>query len=179
MNDLSFRKWAIHQHDVVCNQKYNDDLPYSFHLKLVESNVKNYKHLISDVASPENGFISEYYRALAGAIGHDLIEDARVTYNDINNIAGESIADIIYCLTDEKGKNRDERHSDIYFEELAKNEIAVFVKLCDIIANVKFGMLTNSSMLKKYRKEFPRLREKLYNSRFDELFTDLEKLLKL
>lgn len=177
--DTSFRAWAIKQHDIVCNQKYNEDLPYSFHLKAVESNVEKYKHLLSREVNFENDYLHEYDKAKGGAIGHDLIEDARVTYNDINNFVGESIADIIYCLTDEKGKNRSERHSETYYTELKKNEIAVFVKLCDILANLKFGLLTNSRMFGMYKKEFPKLKEKLYIEKYDELFTDIENILKL
>jgi len=174
-----FRKWAYKKHDVDCNQKYNGNLPYSFHLGIVESHVEKYGEILSFGRSSETEMKSEHMMAIMGAIGHDLIEDARVTYNDLEHKVGKNVANIIYCLTDEKGRNRNERHSDIYFEELAKNEIAVFVKLCDIISNVKFSLLTNSSMYNKYRKEYPYLKEKLYNNRFDVLFTDLEKLLKL
>ena len=176
---MDFREWAIKQHDIVCNQKYNGDLPYSFHLKAVESNVEKYRYLLSEGRQSILDFLSEYQIALAGAIGHDLIEDARVTYNDVSGEAGIHIADLIYCLTDDKGKNRSERHSDKYYSELKKNELAVFVKLCDILANLKFSLLTNSRMFDMYKKEFPKLKEKLYLGRWDILFTDIENILKL
>jgi (p)ppGpp synthase/HD superfamily hydrolase len=165
-----FREFAVNQHDVVCNQKYGDMHPYSFHLDLVVSQVKQF---YNDV-----GFTNvEKINVLCGAIGHDLIEDARVTYNDIKHRVGDGVADIIYCCTEEKGKNRDERHSEKYFNELKENELAVFVKLCDIIANVKYSLLTNSSMYNKYKKEYPKVKEKLYIDRYQELFVYLEKLL--
>lgn len=28
-------KWCTEQHDIVCNQKYDDIIPYLFHLKKV------------------------------------------------------------------------------------------------------------------------------------------------
>ena len=36
--------------------------------------------------------------------GHDLIEDTRVSYNDVKGQLGEEAADIIYALTNEKVK---------------------------------------------------------------------------
>ncbi len=37
-----FREWVINQHDVVCNQKYDGNQPYSNHLKFVEAQAKKY-----------------------------------------------------------------------------------------------------------------------------------------
>lgn len=174
-----FKKWAINQHDVECNQKYDKTLPYSYHLLLVESNVVKYGHLLNRGRLNTTEWLSEYHIALMAAIGHDLIEDARVTYNDVKKVGGWNVADIIYCLTDDKGKNRKERHSDRYFEDLKGNELAVFVKLCDVLANIKYSSLTNSRMLDVYKKEFPNLKKKLYINRWDELFTDIENIIKL
>lgn len=186
---IQFKQFCINQHDTECNQKYDKTKPYSYHLELVASKVDKFKHLLSD----ENDF--EYEIAYCAAWGHDLIEDARTTYNDIiqkkihakngygiaasyPNISRE-VADIIYALTDEKGKNRAERHSDKYFDELSQNDLAVFVKLCDIIANVQYSILMESRMFEAYRDEFPRLKQKLYKFKYDEMFVYLEKLLSL
>ena len=168
MND--FREWAINQHDVVCNQKYDGNQPYSNHLKYVEAQVDKFSHLLS---------LSDYTLVLQGAIGHDLIEDARVTYNNIVEKAGHEVADIIYACTESKGKNRDERRSKQYYEELGKNELAVYVKLCDIIANVVYSLLTGSSMIEKYRKENSKTYDYLYLKKYNEMFVYLEKLLTL
>ncbi len=93
--------------------------------------------------------------------GHDLIEDTRVTYNDVLHRAsmhegkyhGERIADIIYVLTNEKGKTRKERANDKYYEGIRATPGAVFIKLCDRIANVKYGVMVAGSMVGKYEKE--------------------------
>jgi (p)ppGpp synthase/HD superfamily hydrolase len=114
-----------------------------------------------------------------GAWGHDLIEDARVTYNDIRNNRGQPMADIIYACTELRGRDRNERHGAEYFKTLNDNRLAVFVKLCDIIANVTFSMLTGSTMYDKYRKEYPHMREELYGHtvEFEDMFLHLERLL--
>ena len=85
--------------------------------------------------------------------GHDLIEDTRVSYNDVKDHLGQEAADIIYALTNEKGKNRKERANDKYYEGIRNTKGAVFVKLCDRIANVQYSKMTGSRMFEMYKKE--------------------------
>lgn len=185
---IEFRQFCINQHDIECNQKYDKTKPYSFHLGLVASKVDKFKHLLSD------GTNFEYEIAWCSAWGHDLIEDARTTYNDIVKLSiypkkthgvkiypsiSNQVADVIYALTDEKGKKRGDRHSDKYFDELVQNDLAVFVKLCDVIANVQYSILMESRMYEAYKGEFPRLKQKLYKSKYAEMFDYLENLLSL
>jgi len=168
---MDFKNYCIKQHDIVCNQKYDTALPYSFHLKMVTAQSIKWKHLLSSKVEVQ---ITEM-----GAWGHDLIEDARVTYNDIRNIAGVPVADLIYACTDEKGKNRKERHNDNYFLNLSQNKLAIYVKLCDVISNVLYSLMTNSSMYKKYKSEFPNLKNKIYVKEYEVMFDYIEKLLTL
>jgi len=153
-----FYKFAVDRHDIYCNQKYDKKLPYSFHLEMV---AKQASLFASKVIRDE-----DIYLVLSGCYGHDLIEDARLTYNDILNVWGYELAEIIYLCT----------HSKQYYEELATNELAVFVKLCDIIANVKYSLLTNSTMLDKYRTEYSKVTDYLYLEKYDEMFKYLDKL---
>ena len=170
-------------HDVDCNQKYDKTLPYSFHLMAVLAQAEKYRDLIPS---------SDWYIMRISAVGHDLIEDARMTYNDVKALTincvearyggyvshNIEIADVIYACTEEKGKNRFERHSQKFFDELKVNRLAVFIKLCDIMANVLYSMLKNSSMYEKYKEEFPNLKQQLYvPGEYDKLWEDLEKLL--
>lgn len=170
MTHLEFYEFCVNQHDVVCNQKYDNRHPYSFHLESVRNEAVKWKYVLNQLQPKE---ISE---VLSGAIGHDLIEDARLTYNDIKDKVGVEVADIIYACTEEKGRSRKERHSDAYFQGLKENKLATFVKLCDIISNVKYSLLTNSSMLIKYRAEYSNVREKLFREEFEPMFIHLEKL---
>ncbi|MDC7250821.1 MAG: hypothetical protein PQJ49_12965, partial [Sphaerochaetaceae bacterium] len=163
----NWRDFCYHQHDTVCNQKYGDDLPYSFHLYAVEAQVYKFVHLLEPktISNKHNNFKSIdkrlYDLIVMAAIGHDLIEDARMTYNDIvkvinteefgNSLAAQMVAEIIYCVTDEKGKTRADRKSDKYYKELKANKHAVFVKLCDIAANTLYSKLTGNSMYDKYK----------------------------
>jgi (p)ppGpp synthase/HD superfamily hydrolase len=82
-----------------------------------------------------------------------LIEDCRVSYNDVKEQLGQEAADIIYAVTNEKGKNRKERANDKYYEGIRNTPGAVFVKLCDRIANVQYSKMTKSRMFEMYKKE--------------------------
>jgi (p)ppGpp synthase/HD superfamily hydrolase len=86
---------------------------------------------------------------------HDTIEDTRVSYNDVKNQLGDEVADIVYAVTNDKGKNRKERAGDKYYEGIRNTPGAVFVKLCDRIANVQYGKMTKSRMFEMYKKENP------------------------
>lgn len=142
-------------HDVDVNQKYAGAraLPYSFHLDMVAAQAVLFGNL-TDISN----------NALTFALyGHDAIEDARLTYNDLTLKAKELISsevfnqmavDAIYYCTECRGKNRDERHSAEYYTGLCTRPNAIYVKLCDIIANVKFSLLENSSMFNKYKSEW-------------------------
>jgi len=184
----NFRELIYNQHDVVCNQKYGGYLPYSFHLKAVEAQGVKFIHLIkdTDITNPNNihsSWVSLKTIVRAALIAHDSIEDARFTYNDVadkvglnNAIAAEMVADIVYCVTDEKGRNRKERKNDKYYAELRANKLAIFVKLADLAANTLFSKLTGSSMYEKYKTEFPHFKDELYCEEFKEFFDYVENL---
>lgn len=165
----SFQLWAFEQHDVVCNQKYDKRHPYSFHLEMVDKVAHQFQHLLKDDEEAECVFMAVW--------GHDLIEDARLTYNDVLQASSFEVAEIIYACTEEKGRNRAERHSDSYYAGLKANRLATYVKLCDIIANVKYSLLTNSSMYKKYKVEFEKFHTSTYRPEFDEMYDYLHRLL--
>ena len=73
--------------------------------------------------------------------------------NDVKTELGREAADIIYAVTNDKGKNRKERAGDKYYEGIRNTPGAVFLKLCDRIANVQYGKMTKSRMFEMYKKE--------------------------
>jgi (p)ppGpp synthase/HD superfamily hydrolase len=127
-----------------------------------------YLHLIPEL---ENKTIVQ-----KGVLGHDLIEDARVSYNDIKELVGYEVAEIIFLCTENKGRNRLARKSKEFYEDLATNELAVFVKLCDIIANSTFSKQSGSSMFSKYQSEWTKVKQILYTDKYKEIFDELDKL---
>jgi (p)ppGpp synthase/HD superfamily hydrolase len=155
------REWCIDQHRKT-NHFYDTYLPYEFHLRMVYEAANDFKHLLDDT---KDYYTGESYRGprqeqvtlrnvcLLAVWGHDLIEDTRVSYNDVLNHLGQEAADIIYAVTNEKGKNRYERANNKYYEGIRNTPGAVFVKLCDRIANVQYGKMTKSRMFDMYKKE--------------------------
>ena len=141
---------------------YDVYLPYEFHLRMVNNVYEDFKHLLDDT---KDYFTGELYRGpqqdqvtlkdacRRASFGHDLIEDTRVSYNDVKNKLGQEAADIIYAVTNDKGKNRKERAGVNYYKGIRETPGAVFVKLCDRIANVQYGKMTKSRMFEIYEKE--------------------------
>lgn len=135
-------EWCIEQHRAT-NHYYDQYLPYEFHLRMVAQVADDFLHL------PEN----RWSDLVLACWGHDLIEDARVSYNDCKKELGEYVADIIFAVTNEKGKCRAERANDDYYKLIHETPGAVFVKLCDRIANVQYSKLTKSKMHEVYLGE--------------------------
>ncbi|MEK6884240.1 MAG: phosphohydrolase, partial [Nanoarchaeota archaeon] len=63
------------------------------------------------------------------------------------------VADIVYAVSNEKGKNRKQRANDKYYEGIRRTPFATFVKLCDRLANVTYSLDTNSKMFSVYQQE--------------------------
>jgi len=137
------RLYAIQQHKLV--NHYYDDKPYSYHLKMVVDVAKKYIHLIPKDKRDE---------VLSACWLHDIIEDARETYNDVKSQTNEFVADLVYAVTNEKGKTRKERANEKYYLGIQNTPYASFVKICDRIANVKYSKENrNNRMFLKYKEE--------------------------
>ena len=142
---MNYVDWCIEQHRKT-NHFYDRYLPYEFHLRMVNNVYEDFQHLLDEE-------LNDYCGKAVWA--HDLIEDTRVSYNDVKNQLGEEVANIVYAVTNDKGKNRKERAGDKYYEGIRNTPGAVFVKLCDRIANVQYGKMTKSRMFEMYKKENP------------------------
>jgi (p)ppGpp synthase/HD superfamily hydrolase len=183
---MSKSNWCIEQHRKT-NHFYSEYLPYEFHLRMVYQVGQDFKHLLDDkldyyTGNPNNkdGYVTLRDACLVATWGHDLIEDCRVSYNDVKTHLGQEAADIVYAVTNEKGKNRAERANEKYYQGIRETPGAVFVKLCDRIANVQYSKMTKSRMFEMYSKENPKFEKMLgrhtdYNH-LESMFEYLENL---
>jgi (p)ppGpp synthase/HD superfamily hydrolase len=154
------KQWCIDQHRNT-NHFYDTYLPYEFHLRMVNQVAQDYRHLLDNDKDYYTGEpivnpiiqVSLAKACMLATWGHDLIEDTRVSYNDVKEHLGQEAADIVYAVTNEKGKNRKERGGIKYYEGIRQTPGAVFVKLCDRIANVQYSKMTKSRMFEMYKKE--------------------------
>lgn len=156
---------AISYHEKT-NQRYGDDdsLPYGYHL------VNVVQTAITNLSVSGEGI---HYLVFAAAF-HDAIEDARLTYNDVLKEAGRLLGtdygqdiaatEIVYALTNEKGRTRDERANNKYYEGILETAGARYIKLCDRYANMLYSLTESKKcgMSTKYKKELPSFFEKLY-----------------
>ena len=155
----SIRQSAHELHQSV-NQTYGDNLPYGFHLDMVVDGIRRYGHL---VCVCENDVLPLFF----GGYYHDSIEDARLTYNDVMNEARQWMTDeqalmateIVYALTNDKGRTRAERAGEKYYQGIRETPYAPFVKLCDRLANITFSCSeedgVNTRMREIYKSEMP------------------------
>ena len=152
---------AAHKLHESVNQVYGDDLPYSLHLDMVAEGINSYGHL---VCAREEDVVPLYF----GSFFHDSIEDTRQTYHDIMKRARKWMkedqalmaTEIVYALTNDKGRTRAERAGEKYYEGIRQTPYAPFVKLCDRLANVTYSCSVDngrvgSRMREIYKEEMP------------------------
>lgn len=160
------RKYAIKCHRDASH--LYDGLPYWNHLYAVVGVAERFGHLIPQ---------ESWETVISSCWCHDVIEDTRQTYNDVKAATNEQVAEIVYALTNEKGKNRKERANAKYYFGIKTTPFATFVKMCDRIANVEYSIQTGSRMYEVYQKE-REFAATLYDRHYLEMFEHLQDLLK-
>ncbi len=136
------KEYAFNKHKEV-NHHY-DDKPYSFHLQAVADVAQKY---CSRSKEEKDSIVAACYC-------HDIIEDCRESYNDVlKETDSLVVTEIVYAVTNEKGRNRGERANEKYYEGIRNTKFASFVKLCDRVANVTYSKASGSGMFEKYRAE--------------------------
>lgn len=162
------KNYAIRCH-AETNHLY-DGWPYSLHLEMVYQYGLKYKHLVNN---------KEIDEVLAACWVHDVIEDARQTYNDVKKVTNERVADIAYVLTNNKGKSREDRANLDYYHSIYLTAYAGFVKICDRLANMKYSKEKGSRMFEVYKQEHARFFAHLYSPQYSEMFKEMEELLEI
>ena len=157
------RECAHMLHESV-NQQYDKKHPYGFHLDMVADSVFKYGHLI---CQSEHDVLPLFF----GAFYHDSIEDARMSYNDVTRAArlfmddeqAYMAAEMVYALTNDKGRTRAERAGERYYQGIRETLYAPFLKLADRLANTTYSFThcnkENVHMKEVYREEMPHFLE--------------------
>jgi (p)ppGpp synthase/HD superfamily hydrolase len=143
------------------SQSYDEVFPYEKHLDDVVEVMKRF------------GFSGKY---IIASYCHDLLEDSAISYNKIKIHFGEEVAEMVYCVTDELGRNRKEKKSKT-LPKTASNPDAIILKLADRIANIEHG-----GKIDMYAKEYSEFKGALYlNTPSDgqKMWAHLDRLLKL
>ena len=99
---------------------------------------------------------------LIAAFLHDTLEDTTLTYSKIKDKFGIKVAELVYAITNELGRNRLERHNRT-LPKVQADPKAIILKLSDRIANIKHGIETkNKEKFLMYKEEYPEFRNELY-----------------
>lgn len=163
------KDYAIRRHREV-NHHYDAVHSYAYHLQMTVDVANRFIYLIPEADRAD---------VLGGCWVHDIIEDARETYNNVKKATNKVIAEYAYACTNEKGRNRKERANKKYYDGIKTYKHATFIKLCDRIANVTFSIENKSSMSAMYAKEFEDFYDNLYDGRYQDMWDHLKELLGL
>jgi len=154
MNETKAKEFALTAHK---GQMYGTK-DYSFHLEAVVAVAKNFN-------------LNE--NIVAACWLHDTMEDCKISFQDVKNVCGETVAELVYCVTDELGRNRKERKEKTY-PKILGNKDALCVKLCDRIANLQQSITDkNIGLLSMYLKEHKEFREKLFSENVSAVLMEL------
>ena len=163
------------------NQTYDHVHPYGFHLDMVADSVYKFGHLI---CAGETDILPMIF----GAYFHDSIEDARQTYNDVMRTAKKWMDDeqaltateIVYALTNDKGRTRNERAGEKYYRGIRETAYAPFMKMADRLANITYSFThdnaDNAHMKQVYQTEHPHFLEAIRTEKKDIRYTIPEEM---
>ena len=173
-------RYSAHSLHASVNQNYDQVHPYGYHLDMVAKLVQRYGYYVcSDEA--------DVLPLLFGAYYHDAIEDARRTYNDVLRTARQFMdeeqallaAEIVYALTNDKGRTRAERAGERYYQGIRSTPYAPLVKLADRLANATYSFRhlnekndfsgLNAQMREVYRREMPHFLQSITVPNTDDL----------
>lgn len=129
------------------DQKYGETHAYTRHLYDVSKVLERFKFLDEDLQ--------------VAAWLHDTVEDTTATVDEIMDMFGINVADIVQRVTNEPGVNRKARHA-LTYPKIQASDDATTLKLADRIANVEFSIENESSQLEMYTKEHTAFKKALY-----------------
>jgi (p)ppGpp synthase/HD superfamily hydrolase len=132
--------------DANCVYGEEENKSYMLHIRMVVDFLIVHKAIFTSLKDSIN--------TVGAAYCHDLIEDAKQTYNDINKIAGKDVADITLGVTDVPAENRLMKHL-LTMGKTVRDYRAIILKLADIYCNTFYSKGSGSSMYKKYVEEYP------------------------
>lgn len=141
-------------------QRVHGDQQYGIH---------PYKYHLDKVVGYANKFNGTPTQKLAARL-HDTIEDTSVTKAEVASRFGPEVAEVVDLVS-----NLDKTIPNwkrLTYERVRSNPDAVFVKLCDRMANT-----AERGKIEKYKKEYPLFKQVLHREgEYDEMWSVLDRL---
>lgn len=149
------KSFAIKKHG---DQKYGT-YPYEVHL----TNVVNV--LLRNNILPTTEDTIDLW---IGAWLHDVLEDTNATKEELIDMFGIAVFEMVNSLTDGEFGDRKEK-KEVMYQKLVLNQNGIIIKLADRIANLEFSIINNNSKkIKLYVDENSDLNKHLANVITDE-----------
>lgn len=145
MNLEEIKNLAINKHNQPSDCQRYGNAPYSKHLEDVVNVKKQYQYYLK---------IEDSDDVEMACWLHDTIEDTDITIDVVENVSNKRVASIVFKVTNERGENRKVKNFKTY-PKIWDDDLAIFVKLCDRIANTRNSKESGHSMFDKYKKEYP------------------------
>jgi len=143
-----------------------DHFPYFKHLENVAEVLTRF------------GYVEPLYQVCSFL--HDCLEDTATSYSDLKKEFGEEVAEVVYCMTDEMGRNRKEKKEKT-LPKIRSNPDSIIVKVADRISNIEHTLKNKptNDFLGMYKKEHKAFRWALYvPGHCDPMWAYLDGLLK-
>lgn len=117
---------------------------------------------------------------IASAWLHDVVEDTEYTIEDIYNLFGNEVGDIVYRVTDEIAITRKESKEKTY-KKIKGHKNATIIKLADRIANSLCSIVErdigNNIYYNLFKEEYPQFRELIYQKGLcEDMWEKLDKI---
>lgn len=163
IDEIKYTASVLHEK---VGQTYDTIHPYVYHLSMVADAVIRYGYKVIDKED-------DILPVIFSAYFHDAIEDTRTSYNKVQEIALRFMSpeqayiatEVVFALTNEKGRTRRERAGDRYYQGIRNTPYACFVKLSDRLANMSYSFNgtnpSNFHMHEVYASEWPHFIEAL------------------
>lgn len=142
-NFTKIREYAERCHNDA-NCKYNGG-SYMFHVDKVVYAVETYQDIFI--------YATDKSITIAAAYGHDLVEDAKQTFNDMKGVIGVEAAKVVLRVTDVPAENRLMKHL-LTMGKTVEDHRAIILKMCDIWANATYSKTSGGTMYIKYVDEY-------------------------
>lgn len=145
-------------------QRYGN-YPYSKHLEAVAKVAQFFSYMIPEEDQDD---------VICASYLHDILEDTLCTQDEILRALNPRILLIVKLLT-KNSSNLEE-----YFNQVAQDDLAIFVKLCDRYSNVLACVQDgNLGKLSKYNEQNPAFIRILLRKKYIHLLEEIEDLLDL
>lgn len=143
------KKFCSDKHNLPAPEQRYGSAPYSVHLEDVVNTAKRYLYYIAE---------DKQDTVIIACFCHDLEEDTELDSVDITKIFNAEVADIVFRVTNERGRTRKEKNFKTY-PKIWSHELAIYVKLSDRISNGRNSKNGDSEKSKKmykiYKEEYP------------------------